>query len=633
MAEENPNARWRKMTEAEAKLAAKDQIKATKAQTKASDRVADSLDEMKDQFKGVQDGLDKLAPAAPIEQKEKKHERKQEKKEQKEQKEKRDDRKANKALLDDLRAQVRRSQIEQGLSAKDVAAEHIAGGGGLGGAVKAAAGFKIGQLKHKFDPLNIVKKITGGSKLITALAGKVMGRSEKAIREFADLAPGQELPTSFSGKASNFGGARYNESPSRVAGGDSSSILNTIAINVAKILDRLTKMELSTGKQERLAEDQLDAQRDANAVAGAKQPTRMGKIIDKIKGGAKEAGGGLFDWLADMGKGIFGTLMKTLFSPLGLAFAGLVVAGVLLYKQWDKLKLSFSLLGDSISDIWDAIKRGLTSMGEWVGDAMNSIGDSIIDTGENIIEGVKHLNPFYKGPNDDEKLEALKTAAAGTGFMAGHAQRKLAAMNIDKVAAPGESAAAVAKLSDSFIAKVPAAAQRTAAEGLKRGEYDAAATASLMGVPAAGTPEQKATIGAVTQLATKAYGEVYKDEQGKPLTPSTDKSDQKATRVTQMVQEASKALGVSLSAPQATAISPTEVPAPMPTTGETLAQANDMQRTAAMMQAPGISGAPTIINNVKNNNTNSSTIHQAMAGARSDESSYLRWLDRDYAPA
>lgn len=47
---------------------------------------------------------------------------------------------------------------------------------------------KITGFKEKFDPLNIAKFITGGSRLGTALAGKMLGRSRKDIEYFAGRA-------------------------------------------------------------------------------------------------------------------------------------------------------------------------------------------------------------------------------------------------------------------------------------------------------------------------------------------------------------------------------------------------------------------------------------------------------------
>jgi hypothetical protein len=77
-------------------------------------------------------------------------------------------------------------------TATDVAADVIAGGGSLMGAAKEGLAFQAQKSKAEFkraiDPLNIVHKITGGSKLATALSGRLLGRSEKSIRSAAGLA-------------------------------------------------------------------------------------------------------------------------------------------------------------------------------------------------------------------------------------------------------------------------------------------------------------------------------------------------------------------------------------------------------------------------------------------------------------
>jgi hypothetical protein len=220
-------------------------------------------------------------------------------------------------------------------------------------------------------------------------------------------------------------------------------------------------------------------------------------------------------------------------------------------------------------------------------------------------------------------------------------------MNESKEAEPGEVEAAVAKHASSFSSKVPAAVKTSAVEGLKRGDYDAAAVSSLSGVAApSGTPEQKATTGAVSQLAAKSYGEVFKDAEGKPLTPFKDTPENRATRLPQVVREASRALASSLETtsapaqisapaaitPAAVAMAPTEVPATAPTTGMSLSQAAENQRNFEVAGKGTASGAAaTIINNVKNNSSTVNNVQQAMPDARSGESSFLRAQDTAFA--
>lgn len=606
--------------------------------------------EFTDQFKQMHEDLDKLAGATKVQTEKTKDQTKETKKqtevfkkESKEQsKDAKDTSKDRKTILKAMQLQLRKTQMEQGASMSDVAAEHLAGGGGLLGAGKAAVGLKVAKIKHKFDPLNIVKKITGGSRLAVALAGKVMGRSEKSIRSFADLAPGMDLPTPFFGKGKGLGSpALMGEGRGGRHGGDSQSVLTKMAVTLSSILARLTSIETIQRLSAKLTQQQVDAARDEAAITGAKKsPSRLGQIKEKTK----EAAGTAWDFI----KGLIGNFKLGLLA----AFALLAVAGKMLYDQWDNLKTSFGLLKQSAVDMWEGIKGAFTDAGTWISDTVTSILDTVKDMFDSIVEFV--LDSLSKiplvglgkaAPTSAEKQARLEETAKGTGSEAERAQRKLAKQNIEKVAAPGENASAISKYASSFAGKIPDVGKDTAAEGLMRGDYDAAASDSLLGKAAAsGTPEQKATVGAVTQLVAKSYGEVYKDEQGNPLTPRTDKKA--SDRVPELVREATKALGTSLSlkatptavptapsAPLSARSTPTELTA-TPQTGLALTQAAENQRNAEMGNKQGAGGSnATVINNVKNNNSSVTNLQQTMPDPRSGETSYLRSLDRHFAPS
>ena len=77
-------------------------------------------------------------------------------------------------------------------SLRDVIADELIRGKGFGSAVTGAIGLKtqarIKGIKEKFDPLNIVKFLTFGSRLGPALYGKLFGRSKKDIEYFTGRA-------------------------------------------------------------------------------------------------------------------------------------------------------------------------------------------------------------------------------------------------------------------------------------------------------------------------------------------------------------------------------------------------------------------------------------------------------------
>ena len=80
----------------------------------------------------------------------------------------------------------------RGQSLKDVISDELIRGKGVGSAITGAIGLKtqarIKGIKEKFDPLNIAKFLTFGSRLGPALYGRMFGRSQKDIEYFAGRA-------------------------------------------------------------------------------------------------------------------------------------------------------------------------------------------------------------------------------------------------------------------------------------------------------------------------------------------------------------------------------------------------------------------------------------------------------------
>jgi len=93
----------------------------------------------------------------------------------------------NKNELNYQQARIVRKQ-----SLKDVIADELIRGKGLGSAITGAIGLKtqalVKGIKAKFDPLNLVKFLTFGSRLGPALYGKLFGRSQKDVEYFTGRA-------------------------------------------------------------------------------------------------------------------------------------------------------------------------------------------------------------------------------------------------------------------------------------------------------------------------------------------------------------------------------------------------------------------------------------------------------------
>ena len=67
--------------------------------------------------------------------------------------------------------------------------DKIVSGGGVGSALSGAISDKLKAkatgIKEKFDPMNIARAMTGGSRLAPAILGRLTGRSQSDINYFA----------------------------------------------------------------------------------------------------------------------------------------------------------------------------------------------------------------------------------------------------------------------------------------------------------------------------------------------------------------------------------------------------------------------------------------------------------------
>lgn len=661
--------------------------KQAQAQLKSTDELTDTIKEMSDQFKEMSSSLEKLVPPgtpkptvrhideagatvkefkdqfkemhedlsalADVEKKQAKEVKEKETKQQRTRTQTqaqvggqvelgKETRKEILAALKNIRSQIVVSQ-KRAATATDVAAEHLASGGGLFGAAGAAASFKANKaaktLKRKFDPLNIVNRLTGGSKLATVLAGKIMGRSEKSIRSAAGLSGGLALETEQAGSPTQF--QRQDAgSPSALDAPKSITLLEKMALSLGRIESLQDKSVQFAEKQAIQLERIHD---DAAEERGAfhRRPTQVASTTTSEK---KDEGG---SWLGNIVKMLAPVLLPlaAAVAPILAAFAGLATAAYLIYKNFDKFSLSFSLLGDSVQELYQTIASTIQSIKEWVGDTITSGYDAAIDTGKSVVNRLAGFVGMGSTPEQDR--EDLKgQAASGSGY----AQRKLA----KDVAPSSESTSILKQIAPKFADKLLSndaspETLATVSEALRSGEYAGPAIQGLKGQAApAGSPTRMAATGALSQMVGEAYGKIYKDAEGKPMRPFADKNS--GPRLEALTRDASNYLADAI-APRATG-SPTQAPGapvtlpgqrlssaievspPSPQTGQILSQANDAQRNFAMapVAESGSSGS-TIINNVKNNNVNSTTVHQDMAPARSEESSYLRSIDRRFAPA
>ena len=178
----------------------------------------------------------------------------------------------------------------RGQSLSDLFAEQLIGGSDFIPGFKKSIGLKtqarIKGIKEKFDPLNIAKALTGGSRIGPAILGKLLGRDRKDIEYFA----GRARPVG--DKAKNMSGMSRGTKGDKVAG---------IKAGLSKILNFLEKSrdtdikmieKENNFKEEKEREDK---RRHNELIAALK--LLIGKSgPNKIESGGK----GLMDFFGDL---------------------------------------------------------------------------------------------------------------------------------------------------------------------------------------------------------------------------------------------------------------------------------------------------------------------------------------------
>ena len=210
-------------------------------------------------------------------------------------------------------------------SLSDLLAGELASGEGFGKSIKKVIGLKtkakITRIKEKFDPLNIIKVLTGGSNLAPALLGRLFGRSQRDIENFAGRS------RLAGNKATKIGKLPGQE--------DTSGLTETLHkiysfMKYSQEHDRLTREKINDFREEQSLEDQRRHEELIKALGGTPEKRTAMRINDK-------GGSFLDDLLSAFGldKGslkylkMFGSF---LLSPVGLALIG--TASFVLLAAW-----------------------------------------------------------------------------------------------------------------------------------------------------------------------------------------------------------------------------------------------------------------------------------------------------------
>jgi len=211
----------------------------------------------------------------------------------------------------------------------------IMSGQGVGSSIKGAISDRMKAkamgAKERYDPLNIAKKLTGGSSLAPALLGRMMGRSKEDISYFS----GKGTATALGKETGNIGGGSVD-------------VLNKILAFLQKSheIDVRTMEVKKNFQEEAMNEDERRHQQFLKALKSFTSSTGTATLV-----GGKTGGSSFLDMLMSMLDGIpwlstikkmipfFGRLVTFFTGPVGMAILG--ITSVLAFASWlsDQIKL------------------------------------------------------------------------------------------------------------------------------------------------------------------------------------------------------------------------------------------------------------------------------------------------------
>lgn len=584
------------------------------------------------------------------------------------------------AALKNIKMQISTAKQRES-TAPDIAADVLASGGGPFAAMKEALAFKSGKvkagLKQRFDPLNIVNRMTGGSKLATVLAGKLTGRSEKSIRSAAGLQPMMETAPTFAPEPLNESPTPAQETSQRAL-----SLFEQIARGIAFIAARVNSIATKMGANKNIKltpEGRLRDTVSGKFVSGdtARQEAAQTELLKKLVKFATEestererekdktvesnyeqkfkkmsptkvnstnlpavtapSSQGWLEWIWNLLKGAAGTFIGFLGGGLiaaGKKIGELLLEGLLAAKT--KI-LEFLKVGwEGVKDVGGAIGKGAT----YVAGKAKAIGEGAL-----AMAGLKKPTPV---PTVPEAPPTVKTPVPVT-------KTPGPATKIPKPD-PKEAIKKVApKLMGKVLSKaIPLVGFGTALYNLLQGDLTQAAIDAGLGVaalvPGVGTIGSVAA-GLVGTLINDAYKEMY------GIDPVSDPL--RAQRLPELAEAAKQYVKMEV-LPKAEAVKDTKQVAPLnqaqqpnmteglqtipvkpatpsevsptaPTTGAALQAHADLKAESNGTRGPEPETPGTNITNIRNNQVHSSMISHSIASPRSSESTFLRLVDRNYA--
>lgn len=100
---------------------------------------------------------------------------------------------------------------------------------------------------------------------------------------------------------------------------------------------------------------------------------------------------------------VIGSIVGVLGGPLTLAIVAIIATGVLLYKNWDKIKETAIKLKEGVSAAWDNLKQKISAVSDNINSKVDAVKDkfnSLKDKAEGVVRDIKNAFSFdWKLPN------------------------------------------------------------------------------------------------------------------------------------------------------------------------------------------------------------------------------------------
>jgi len=170
-------------------------------------------------------------------------------------------------------------------------------GSALGGAISDKLKARATGVKEKFDPMNIAKFMTGGSRLGPAILGKLTGRSQSDINYFAGDKKRKnsytQVPTSMATPGEGLGGSAVDVLNKMLA-----FMMNSRERDLKKKETAKQFIEEQKVEEQRRQDEFLKLLREYTSLSGTATITK------------KEEGPGIFDFIKDMIGGMIDKLLQ-----------------------------------------------------------------------------------------------------------------------------------------------------------------------------------------------------------------------------------------------------------------------------------------------------------------------------------